>query len=266
MSRGIAPVIADNGREGQYDYWAANAEPYRQATTEYLGQTVALLTALPAAARDGQPDARFVAQAGDLLTTTRLCSTLRRRSPIRGSRVCSRTWSSCSRSSRGCRPSMADRNSTSSRKRSCSATSCRGCGRRPRAFRAMTTTRPSTTGPWTMTLRPSPNDAVDGYTGRRRVLAAGNASGSAEAAPRRAPRRPGSRRHARMAGATSTTSCAISTSDSGTSGTRCRTALRHAGLEFEMPDLHYDMSISTSKCLTGISRCLTCTSTYRRWT
>ena len=72
MSRGVAPVIADNGREGQYDYWTANAEPYRQATTEYLGQTVALLTALPAAARDGQPDARFVTQASDLLTTTRL--------------------------------------------------------------------------------------------------------------------------------------------------------------------------------------------------
>ena len=72
MSRGIAPVIADNGREGQYDYWTANAAPYREATTEYLGQTVALLTALPAAARDGQPDARFVTQASDLLTTTRL--------------------------------------------------------------------------------------------------------------------------------------------------------------------------------------------------
>jgi len=72
MSHGIAPVIADNGREGQYDYWTANAAPYREATTEYLGQTVALLTALPAATRDGQPDARFVTQASDLLTTTRL--------------------------------------------------------------------------------------------------------------------------------------------------------------------------------------------------
>jgi hypothetical protein len=67
MSRDIAPVYT----EGRYD-WAANAEPYRQATTEYLGETVALLTALPAAARDGQPDARFVTQAGDLLSTTRL--------------------------------------------------------------------------------------------------------------------------------------------------------------------------------------------------
>jgi len=72
MSHGIAPIVADNGREGQYDYWTSNAEPYRRATTEYLGQTVALLTALPAAARDGQPDARFVTQATDLLTTTRL--------------------------------------------------------------------------------------------------------------------------------------------------------------------------------------------------
>ena len=70
MSRGVAPVLAE--KEGTYDYWTANAEPYRQATTEYLGQTVALLTALPAAARDGQPDARFVTQASDLLTTTRL--------------------------------------------------------------------------------------------------------------------------------------------------------------------------------------------------
>jgi len=72
MSRGVAPVISDAPLEGRYDYWTANAEPYRQATTEYLGQTVALLTALPAAARDGQPDQRFVTQAGDLLSTTRL--------------------------------------------------------------------------------------------------------------------------------------------------------------------------------------------------
>lgn len=71
MSNGVAPVVVSE-REGTYNYWTANAEPYRQATTEYLGQTVALLTSLPAAARDGQPDARFVTQAGDLLSTTRL--------------------------------------------------------------------------------------------------------------------------------------------------------------------------------------------------
>ena len=71
MSRGVAPQIAESP-EGRYDYWTATAEPYRQATTEYLGQTAALLTALPAAARNGQPDARFVSQASDLLSTTRL--------------------------------------------------------------------------------------------------------------------------------------------------------------------------------------------------
>ena len=70
MSNGVAPV--PEPPEGIYNYWTSNAEPYRQATTEYLGQTAALLTALPAAARDGQPDARFVSQAGDLLSTTRL--------------------------------------------------------------------------------------------------------------------------------------------------------------------------------------------------
>ena len=69
MSRGVAP-IAPVYPEGNYT-WNDN-EPYRQATTEYLGQTVALLTSLPAAARDGQPDAQFVTQAGDLLSTTRL--------------------------------------------------------------------------------------------------------------------------------------------------------------------------------------------------
>jgi hypothetical protein len=67
------PVLqVAEANEGTYNYWTSNAEPYRQATTEYLGQTAALLTALPAAARDGQPDARFVSQAGDLLSTTRL--------------------------------------------------------------------------------------------------------------------------------------------------------------------------------------------------
>jgi len=74
MSHSIAPVYtaANDVDGGRYDYWTANTEPYRQATSEYLGETVALLTSLPAAARDGQPDARFVTQAGELLSTTRL--------------------------------------------------------------------------------------------------------------------------------------------------------------------------------------------------
>jgi len=73
MSTSMAPPYVDTeGREGRYDYWAANAEPYRQATTEYLGETAALLISLPAAVRGGHPDARFIAQAGELLSTTRL--------------------------------------------------------------------------------------------------------------------------------------------------------------------------------------------------
>lgn len=73
MSTSLAPTYADvQGREGRYDYWSANAEPYRQATTEYLGQTAALLTSLSADGHAGRPDAQFIEQAGDLLSTTRL--------------------------------------------------------------------------------------------------------------------------------------------------------------------------------------------------
>lgn len=50
----------------------ADAAPYRQATTRHLGQTAALLSALPGEVRRGAPDAAFVAQANDLLSTTRL--------------------------------------------------------------------------------------------------------------------------------------------------------------------------------------------------
>lgn len=46
--------------------------PYEDVTTAYFGETVALLGAFPAETSDGRADARFVAQAGELLTTTRL--------------------------------------------------------------------------------------------------------------------------------------------------------------------------------------------------
>jgi hypothetical protein len=46
--------------------------PYEVATSRYLGQTAALLIALPAEARTGQVDAQFASQARDLLQTTRL--------------------------------------------------------------------------------------------------------------------------------------------------------------------------------------------------
>ncbi|MDQ4079432.1 MAG: hypothetical protein M3125_01630 [Gemmatimonadota bacterium] len=46
--------------------------PYEVATRRYLGQTAALLIALPSAIRPGGTDARFAAQAQELLSTTRL--------------------------------------------------------------------------------------------------------------------------------------------------------------------------------------------------
>ena len=49
-----------------------SAESYDRTTTRYLGQTAALLVALPAEVRAGRPDRRFVARAAELLTTTRL--------------------------------------------------------------------------------------------------------------------------------------------------------------------------------------------------
>jgi hypothetical protein len=45
---------------------------YDRSTARYLGQTAALLIALPAEARAGRTDQRFVARAAELLTTTRL--------------------------------------------------------------------------------------------------------------------------------------------------------------------------------------------------
>jgi len=46
--------------------------PVEAATSQYLGQAAALLTALPIEARTGRVDAQFAAQARDLLQTTRL--------------------------------------------------------------------------------------------------------------------------------------------------------------------------------------------------
>jgi hypothetical protein len=47
-------------------------EPYQSTTSRYLGQTAALLVSLPAEARGGAPDDRFIGRAHDLLLTTRL--------------------------------------------------------------------------------------------------------------------------------------------------------------------------------------------------
>ena len=51
---------------------AVQPADYDRATTRYLGQTAALLVALPAEVRAGRADQRFVARAAELLTTTRL--------------------------------------------------------------------------------------------------------------------------------------------------------------------------------------------------
>ncbi|HVX41553.1 MAG TPA: hypothetical protein VHB25_18485 [Gemmatimonadaceae bacterium] len=50
----------------------ANDEPYDVATERYLGQTAALLIALPEAMKSARADSQFVSRASDLLTTTRL--------------------------------------------------------------------------------------------------------------------------------------------------------------------------------------------------
>jgi len=48
------------------------AGAYDAATTRYLGQTAALLVALPGEMRGGHTDKEFIGRAGDLLLTTRM--------------------------------------------------------------------------------------------------------------------------------------------------------------------------------------------------
>jgi hypothetical protein len=48
------------------------SNPYELETSKYLGQTAALLIALPTEVKQGGTNQQFVARAGDLLTTTRL--------------------------------------------------------------------------------------------------------------------------------------------------------------------------------------------------
>lgn len=50
---------------------SAMARPYEIETSQYLGQTAALLVALPAEVKDGA-SAQFTSRAGDLLSRTRL--------------------------------------------------------------------------------------------------------------------------------------------------------------------------------------------------
>jgi hypothetical protein len=50
----------------------AASAPYDFETSRYLGQTAALLIALPAELKTGKTDTQFISRAGDLLTTTRM--------------------------------------------------------------------------------------------------------------------------------------------------------------------------------------------------
>jgi hypothetical protein len=51
---------------------ASMARPYEVETSQYLGQTAALLVALPTEVKAGRADQQFTARAEDLLTRTRL--------------------------------------------------------------------------------------------------------------------------------------------------------------------------------------------------
>jgi len=67
-----AVSTADASRRAPDHSRTADTASYDHATARYLGQTAALLIALPAEARAGRTDQRFVARAAELLTTTRL--------------------------------------------------------------------------------------------------------------------------------------------------------------------------------------------------
>lgn len=67
-----APQAAASPASARSTAQASPSEGYDRSTARYLGQTAALLIALPAEARAGRTDQRFVARAVELLTTTRL--------------------------------------------------------------------------------------------------------------------------------------------------------------------------------------------------
>jgi len=65
-----APPSANTVAAARTD--SAADQPYEAETSRYLGQTAALLIALPSEVRAGRADDQFVARAGELLTRTRL--------------------------------------------------------------------------------------------------------------------------------------------------------------------------------------------------
>ena len=68
-----APAIAVAAPAVASEYTdTAMARPYEVETSQYLGQTAALLASLPSETRGGHADPEFAEQASDLLTRTRL--------------------------------------------------------------------------------------------------------------------------------------------------------------------------------------------------
>jgi hypothetical protein len=65
-----APSAVNNVASARAD--SSADRPYEAETSRYLGQTAALLIALPSEIRAGRADDQFVARAGELLTRTRL--------------------------------------------------------------------------------------------------------------------------------------------------------------------------------------------------
>ena len=73
------------------------------ATSQYIGQTTALLIALPSELQRRHPDSGFVARANDLLLTTRLAAGLSGRCRLLDATGCSRISNWCWRRWFGCR-------------------------------------------------------------------------------------------------------------------------------------------------------------------
>lgn len=71
-SRAVGAPQMDLASDTGADIATLAGDPYEAVTTAYFGETAALLGAFPTETSDGRADARFVAGAGELLTTTRL--------------------------------------------------------------------------------------------------------------------------------------------------------------------------------------------------
>jgi len=63
-------AVVDSAASTRLD--AALDRPYEVETSQYLGQTAALLTALPSEMKSGRADRQFASRATDLLARTRL--------------------------------------------------------------------------------------------------------------------------------------------------------------------------------------------------